>query len=113
MSIATYLYNQTPQMLNNWKFPYKAFYSYIYNKKNVFSSQKPLFHHLKVYGYKAYILIKSKIDLKYFKKRCKLDIKAHIGFFVKYKLINIYRIKVLYKKKMVSVQDIIFNEDKI
>ena len=61
----------------------------------------------------AYILIKSKGELQYRKKRHKLDAKAYINFFVKYKTTNIYRIWVQHKKKVVSVRDIIFNKDKV
>ena len=92
VSTTSYFYNQTAQASNNWKFPYKAFHSYVFDKKKVFSLQKPLFYHLRAFGYKTYILIKSKSDLWYHQKRHKLDGKAHIGFFIGYKLTNIYRI---------------------
>ena len=68
MSTPIYLYNQTPQPLNDWKSLYEAFYSYVFNKKKVSKPQKPPFHHLRVFECKAYILIKSKKDLLYRQK---------------------------------------------
>ena len=41
---------------------------------------------------KAYVLIKSKCDPQYQHKHRKLDIEAHIGFFVGYESTNIYRV---------------------
>lgn len=54
-----------------------------------------------------------KKDLQYHQKRCKLDVKAYIDFFIGYKSKNIYKILVLYKKKVISVRNVIFNEDEI
>ncbi len=42
-----------------------------------------------------------------------LDAKALIGFLVGYESTNIYRMWVPYKKRVVSVRDVIFNEDKV
>ena len=44
---------------------YKAFNTHVFKKKEVFDPYKPCFHHLKVYYYKAYLLIKLKSDLQY------------------------------------------------
>ena len=113
VSTAIYLYIQTPQALNDWKSPYEAFHSYVFGKEKVSGAQKPLLHHFRAYGCKAYVLIKSIGDPQYCKKRRKLGAKAHIDFFVGYKSTNIYRIWVPHKKKVVSVRDVIFNEDEI
>ena len=66
---ATYLYNQTPRNSNDWKSPYKFFHTYIFEKEEVSGPQKPLLHHLKVYGCKAYVLIKLKSDVDWLGKR--------------------------------------------
>lgn len=55
-----YLYNQTFYTLNNQKSLYKLFHNYVFNKEKVFKPKNPQFYYLKAYGYKAYILIKSK-----------------------------------------------------
>ena len=62
VAAAIYLYIQTSRALNNWKLPYKAFHTYVFDKKTVSGPRKPLLHHLKAYGCKAYPLIKSKDD---------------------------------------------------
>ena len=113
VSTATYLYNQTPRTLNDWKSLYEAFHSYVFDKEEVSGPQKPHLHHLRAFGCKMYILIKSKGDPQYRQKRRKLDAKAHIGFLVGYKSTNIYRIWVPHKKKVVSVRDVIFNKDEV
>ena len=68
---------------------------------------------MRAYSYKAYVLIKSKSDAQYRHKRQKLDAKAHISFLVGYELTNIYRVWIPIKKKVVSVRDVIFDEDTI
>ncbi len=64
---------------------------------------KPIFYHLKAYIYKVYIFIKSKDDPNKPGRLQKLTPRAYIGYFVEYKSINIYKIWILYKKKMVLV----------
>ena len=59
------------------------------------------------------MLTKSKGDLQYRRKLQKLDPKSHVGFLVGYELTNIYRIWVPHKKKVVSVRDVIFNEQEV
>lgn len=113
VSTATYLYNRTPRASNDWMSPYETFHRYVFDKEEVSGPRKPLLHHLRAYGCKAYVLIKSKGDAEYRHKRRKLDAKAHIGFLVGYESINIYRIWVPHKKKVVSVRDLLFNEDEI
>ena len=87
---AGYLYNQTPRISNDWKSSYKAFHTYVFNQEEVSGPRKPQLYHLKAYGCKAYVLIKSKSDASQPEKRRKLDAKAHIGFLVEYKSTNIY-----------------------
>ena len=93
--------------------PYKAFHNYVVDKKKVSGPWKLLLHYLRVYGCKAYTLIKSKNDPQYFCKCHKLDAKAHISFFVSYKLTNIYRVWIPHKKNVISVWDVIFDKNKV
>ena len=113
VSTATYLYNRTPRASNNWKSPYEAFHSYVFDKEKVSGPRKPLLHHLRAYGCKAFVMIKSKGDPQYRQKRRKLDPKAHIVFLVGYESTSIYRVWVPLKKKVVSVRDVIFDEDEV
>ena len=110
---AGYFYNRTPRISNNWKSPYKAFHSYVFEQEGVSGPRKPQLHHLKAYGCKAYVLIKSKGDTDRPGKRQKLDAKAHIGFLVGYKSTNIYQIWIPHKRKVISARDVIFNEDEV
>ena len=57
------------------------------------------------------MFIKSKGDLQYRHKRQKHDTKAYIGFFVDYESTNIYWVWIPIKKKVVSIRDVIFDED--
>lgn len=93
--------------------PYEIFHSYVYDKKEVSGLQKQLLYHLKAFGCKAYILIQSKDNRKYRHKRSKLDGKAHLGFVVEYKSTNIYRRWMFYTKMIVSVRDVILNDNKV
>ena len=110
---AAYLYNRTPRHSNELKSPYEAFHTYVFEKEEVSDPRKPQLHHLKAYGCKAYVLIKSKGDSSHPGKRRKLDAKAHIGFLVGYESTNIYRIWIPHKKKVISARDVIFNKDEI
>ena len=113
IAAATYLYNRTPRASNDWKSPYELFHTYVFDKEEVSGPRKPQLHHLRAYGCKAYVLIKSKGDPQYRYKLRELDPKAHIGFLVGYESTNTYRVLVPHKKKVVSVRDVIFNEDVI
>ncbi len=111
--MATYLYNRTLLASNDLKSPYEAFHSYVFDKEEVSGPRKPLLHHLRAFKCKAYVLIKLKKDLQYRQKRRKLDAKAHIDFLVSYESTNIYKIGVSHKKRVVSVGDVIFNQDEV
>ncbi len=113
MSTATYLYKRTSRASNYCKSPYKAFHSYVFNKEELSSPRKLLLHHLRAFECKAYVLIKLKKDPQYRQKHRKLDVKAHIGFVVGYESTNIYRILGLHKKRVVSIREVIFNEDEV
>ena len=41
IAAATHLYNLTPCASNNWKSPYKSFYTYVFDKEEVFRPKKP------------------------------------------------------------------------
>ena len=110
---ATYLYNRTPRASNNWMSPYEAFYTYVFDKEEVSGPRKPLLHHLRAYGCKAYVKIKSKGDPDYPGKLRKFDPRAHIGFLVGYQSTNIYKIWVPHKKKVIAARDVIFDEKEV
>lgn len=59
---AIYLYNKMPQASNGWSSSYKTFYIYVFDKEEVSNPRKPQLHHFKAYGYRCYVLIKSKGD---------------------------------------------------
>jgi len=64
--------------------------------------RKPIFHHLKTYIYEIYIFIKFKDDPDKPGKLQKLALRTHIGYFVGYESTSIYKVWILYKKKVVS-----------
>ena len=108
---AVYLYNQTPKYNINWKSPYEAFHEVTMSDEGVTGPRKPTLNHLKAYGCRSYVLIKSAEDPDRPKKRQKLQPKAHIGFLVSYKSTNIYRIWIPHKKKVISARDVLFDEE--
>ena len=59
------------------------------------------------------MLIKLKSNSQYPHKRQKLDKRPHVDFLVGYKSINIYQRWIPHKQKVVSIQDVIFNENKV
>ena len=110
VAASIYLYNRTPRYSLGWRSPYEAFHEYVMASQGVDGPRKPILHHLKAYGCKCYVLIKSKGDPDYPGKLQKLQPKAHIGFLVGYESTNIYRIWIPHKKKVISARDVIFNE---
>ena len=113
IGIVNYLYNQTLCYSNDWKSPYEAFHTYVFEQEEVSEPRKPQLHHLKAYGCKVYVLIKSKGDADRPGKHQKLDAKAHIGFLVEYESTNIYWIWIPHKRKVISARDVNFNEDEV
>ena len=87
------------------------FQKYIISTQRITSPRKPILHHFKTYTYKIYILIKSKSDPNKPKRFQKLTPRIYIGYLVGYESINIYKVWILCKKKIISVQDIIFNKE--
>ena len=108
---AGYLYNRTPRQSNDWKSPYEAFHTFVFEQEAISGPRKPQLHHLKAYGCKAYVLIKSKSDRP--GRLRKLNARAHIGFLVGYESTNIYRIWIPHKRKVISARDVIFNKDEV
>jgi hypothetical protein len=111
ISTAVYLYNQTPREGPDSKSPYKTFHDITMPAEGVTGLRKPLTNYLKAYGCRAYVLIKSAGDPDKPRKRQKLQPKAHIGFLVGYESTNIYRIWIPHKKKVISVRDVLFDEE--
>ncbi len=75
------------------------------------SSWKPILYHFKAYAYEVYIFIKSKGDPDKPGRFQKLASKVYIGYFVGYEFTNIYKVWIPYKKKVVLIRDVIFNEE--
>ena len=61
--------------------------------------------------YKVYVFIKFKSDPDKPRRFQKLASRVYIGYFIGYKFTSIYKVWIFYKKKMVLVQDMIFNEE--
>src|SRR6266436_2469008 len=108
---AVYLYNRTPRQSLDWKSPYEAFQDVMMPVEGVSGPRKPALNHLKAYGCRSYVLIKSAGDPDRPKKRQKLQPKAHIGFLVGYESTNIYRIWIPHKKKVISARDVLFDKE--
>ena len=73
--------------------------------------RKSILHYFKAYAYEIYVFIKSKGDPDKSGRFQKLVLRAYIGYLVGYESTSIYRVWILYKKKVVLAQDIIFNEE--
>ena len=93
-----YLQNRTPKASKGWKTPYELLFK-----------RKPGQKHLRVYGCKAFTITIDQKRKKNKKKR--LDPKAQIGYFVRYISSNIYRIWVPLRNEVISIRDVIFNEE--
>jgi hypothetical protein len=81
------------------------------SNEGVTGLRKLILQHLKAYKCKTYSLIKSKEDSDYSGKLQKLALRAHIRYLIRYKSTSIYRVWILYKKKVISIQDVIFNKE--
>ena len=64
-----------------------------------------------MYICKVYVFIKFKGDPDKLGKFQKLAPKTYIGYLVGYKSTSIYRVWIPYKKKVISVRDMIFNKE--
>ena len=69
---AVYLYNWTPRQSLEWKSPYEAFHEVTMSLEGVSGPKKPTLNHLKAYGCRSYVLIKSAGDPDRPRKRQKL-----------------------------------------
>jgi hypothetical protein len=81
------------------------------SKEEITGSRKLILQYLKVFRCKTYSLIKLKKDPDYLGKLQKLALRAHIEYLVRYESILIYRIWILYKRKVISIQNVIFNKE--
>jgi hypothetical protein len=64
--------------------PYKAFNENVMMSEGLTGPRKPILHHLRAYGCKAFTLMKFKGDPDYPGKLRKLAPRAHIGYLVGY-----------------------------
>ena len=111
VAAAGYLYNRTPRHSLDWRSPYEAFNEHVMTSEGVTGPRKPILHHLRAYGCKAFTLIKSKGDPDYPGKLRKLAPRAHIGYLVGYESTSIYRIWIPHKRKVISTRDVLFDEN--
>ncbi|KAI1676002.1 rve multi-domain protein [Pyrenophora tritici-repentis] len=87
---AVYLYNRTPNYVNQWKTPYEVFFTHVSQANGIATPKKPRLAHLKAYGCKAFAMTD---DTHRGKSRLqRLDPKAWIGYLVGYQASTIYRI---------------------
>jgi hypothetical protein len=109
---AVYLYNRTPNYINNWRTPYEIFFTRIaFSNGIVTSLRKPNLSHLKAYGCKAFAMSD---DTHRGKSRLqRLDPKAWVGYLVGYRSSNIYRIWIPSLAKVISTRDVVFDEQAV
>ena len=98
ISAATYLYNRTPKESLNWQTPYEALFSWLNTRQGMSGPVKPQVHHLRSYGCKCFVLIKSPEDPEYPGRLQKLAPRAHIGFLIGYESTSIYRVWIPHKR---------------
>ena len=110
---ATYFYNWTPKAALKWKNPYETFHTYVWRKEAVSDFQKPQLHHFQTYDCKCYVLIKFQDDSHKANKFWKLDSRVHIEFLVEYVFINVYHVWISHKQKIISVRNVIFDEQQM
>ncbi|KAL6152339.1 hypothetical protein ACJQWK_04811 [Exserohilum turcicum] len=108
---AVYLYNRTPNYVNQWKTPYEVFFTHVSQTNGIITPKKPRLAHLKAYGCKAFAITD---DTHRGKSRLqRLDPKAWIGYLVGYQASTIYRIWIPSLAKVISTRDVIFDENTI
>jgi hypothetical protein len=109
---AVYLYNRTPNYLNNWKTPYEVFFTRIaFTHGIVTHERKPNLTHLKAYGCKAFAM--SDDTHRGRSRLQRLDPKAWVGYLVGYKSSNIYRIWIPSMATVISTRDVVFDEHSV
>lgn len=90
---ATYLHNRTPIKRHQWKTPFEMVHG-----------KQPNIAHLRVYGCKAYLLLKT------IPRSHKLEERVLIGYLIGYDSTNIYRIWYPPSDRIVRVRDATFDE---
>ncbi len=109
-SAAVYLYNRTPKRMQQWKSPYERFYTHIAQQEGaVAEPRKPDQTHLRAYGCKAFAMTPT--AQKREQRLQRFNPKAWIGYLVRYKSSNIFRVWVPATNKVISTRDVIFNEE--
>ncbi len=88
-----YLNNRTPKKSLNWKTPMKTL-----------TEDKPKLSHLQSYECRAYAL-KHNIP-----RKDKLKPRAHIDHLVEYDFINVFRIWILSRMRIIRIRDVIFDK---
>jgi hypothetical protein len=109
---AVYLYNRTPNYINNWKTPYETFFTRIAFANGIVTKLcKPSLTHLKAYGCKSFAMS----DDTHRGKSClqRLDPKAWVDYLVGYRSSNIYRIWIPSMAKVISTRDVVFDEQSL
>jgi hypothetical protein len=109
---AVYLHNRTPNYKNQWRTPYEVFFTTVSLINGIVTQpKKPALGHLKAYGSKAFAMTddtrrgKSKLQ--------RLDPKAWIGYLVGYRSTNIWRIWIPSLSKVISIRDVVFDEETV
>jgi hypothetical protein len=97
-STAVYIANRTPVKELGWKTLYEAVFGI-----------PPLVYHLRVYGCWAYPLLKGPNTLL---RKEKLQPRAYIGYLVGYDALNIFRVWIPSRNKVIRTRDVIFDEQK-
>ena len=97
---AVYLSNRTPRYALDWRSPYEKFFD-----------AKPIIHHLRVYGCKAFAL--STATLKKTNRLKRLEPRAWIGYLVGYASTNQYRVWLPSASKVIITRDAHFNEEAV
>jgi len=64
--------------------------------------------HLLAYGCRAYAMTENAQEKK--KRKWKLNPRVYIDYLVEYNFTNIFRIWISFKDKMISIRDVLFNE---
>jgi hypothetical protein len=99
VTAAAYILNRTPNRQLNWKTPLETL-----QEAAKIPNPHSSIAHLRVYGARAYPLIRK------IPKTEKLKPRAHIGYLVGYDSTNIFRIWIPSKKKVIRTRDVTFNE---